>query len=772
VEKSAHRRTSFNLQISNKIVIVLLLIFSVYELAAAFSFKVDPASIPVWDTAGYVTALVQYEHPTALSQDTIYGNHKFSDSIWASSTLYMIGLKLLHQLTNQDIALTYSLYRALLLILYISLMYVLLQRILKNNPVSLALSIISSYSVAFLATESQWGIPFDLGKLVPETLYVPFSILLAFLAFHYWFKPPIENRPVKAWHVVGIGIITGASTYLVHAISSIAAFELLFLFTLVQSWRRKLPLWSFILFTVTASPWLITRLFVGSGVSGEVSQADASVVLNIGQGTMIFPWHERWTLTTLDLPVNTLTKVLTDFFVLYLFMTLVCWLTLAFSKRFRQPAKYLFVTIEAIYTLCWMQAGWIPLLILVYGYYRIRTRSEDELDHSLFLALVIANLLGPAQQTALYWLYLTVRPTGLVGLLFEVARFQFLSYVPFFILTGRAVLLFTASQDRAAVRRVPAVILLMIIVLNLHEFAYPLGSFKSEQLFLLCFLFWWAIKLLRTKRADLDLQKGSKVYSLSSSTISPTRSVQPLIAQFTKIYIAARKRLVSRKVATRQPRMLIVSWGGICAGGWIVNSAYIQQTAIPDWLLWLALFGIGLALIRLQWQVRWGHVIGSALRISIFCLFIFFGLQRIISFDTFMQQLSNQPAYVQPHRDYLELAAWAKANTQPDSLFLLTDLNPSFRYFAQRSLVLAYTDVTLGVYTDVSSSTLARLYSDIQTYAKQPTYLACFAGTHRADYIVANIEPPLSACNSGGTRYNPHLVYKNSSYALYKLDRS
>src|SRR5258708_1801844 len=294
-----HQSLSSPLQDSKKFAIGILVVFLVYEFAGALLFKVDPATVPVWDTSGYVTALLQYENPTALPKDTIFSNHKFSDSIWSSSALYMYGLELLHQATQHNIARAFSLLRVLILLLYLPLMYFLLLQITKNPLIAAMLSIVSSYPAAFLATDRFWGIAIDFSKLVPETLYMPFSVLLGLLAYQYWFAPGAKNRRIVPWHILAIGILAGTGVFLVHAITSIAAIELLILFGFLQSLRRKIPLWSVILFGVVTIPALVVRLFSCSCVPAQPSSADANVILDIGQFWMIFPWTGRWSLTTL-----------------------------------------------------------------------------------------------------------------------------------------------------------------------------------------------------------------------------------------------------------------------------------------------------------------------------------------------------------------------------------------------------------------------------------------------------------------------------------------
>src|SRR5258708_24520884 len=272
--------------------------------------------------------------------------------MWASSFIYLAMLDFLHMLSGGDIVLAYNLIAALLLMVYLPLMVICLQRFIHNYWIAFSIGLISSFTSSFAVTSAYWGVTRDLEKwsIVPQNLYTPFCVLATLLAYQYWFKPGATKRRIVPWHIIGLSALIGLSVYLIHAITSIGFSELIIGFSLFQVIRRRLPLWSFVLFIVSITPWLAFRIVFGSGVPQHVSALDVQSVLRAGQQSiMVFPWIETWKYLLLTSSVDELSRASTIFFAVYASITALSLLACAFSNRWRQLAKYLFVAIQVVY---------------------------------------------------------------------------------------------------------------------------------------------------------------------------------------------------------------------------------------------------------------------------------------------------------------------------------------------------------------------------------------------------------------------------------------
>jgi hypothetical protein len=605
-----------NALLINRTIIALLVLFLLYQFADVWINKPNAPRLINWDTAGYTTALVQHDIPGTFNKDTIWANHKFTDSIWASSGLYMAGLDIFLKLSGGNIALAYGLFRIFLLALYIPLMYMLLLRVIQHRWLAFALSLLSAHPATFTVTGVSWGIPNDLTYLpiVPETLYTLFALSIVLIAYEFWFKPGVKHQRINPWILAALGLLVGISVYLVHSISSIEITELLIVLGLAQVLRRKLPLWSLILFAVVVAPWLVIRSTVASGVPIQLSLADTNAVMAFGQRSMVFPWEERWGLATLKLPSISTTTFVLSFFVIYGLATAIS-LLLIIRKRSRYLGKFVFVTAQAIYYLIWMSAGWIPMILWAYGAYRIWSRTDDELDYGLIMALTIANLIGPLQQTFVYYLWYSTKINGLLGLLYEMARFQRSAYIPFYLLLGRAVLcIVRVETPRRIIRVAIAVVLLVLIFLNLQQWAYPIGPLRLEQFLVLALILSRVGFTLRRignlSEADL-IQDGS--YSAKQ-----VRALYGWSRRVRRWYQSASRWLVNEDAFIVRRRAAVTALLIMCAVWWSADTVYANLGMTFSWRSWLVLSGLFVIAVCLSQAVNRRRTILSVVLIIMF----------------------------------------------------------------------------------------------------------------------------------------------------------
>jgi hypothetical protein len=460
------------------------------------------ASYVVSDQAVYVIAMIQADDPTAFEKDIVYGNGIHQAALWGNAWVYLRILDALHDLTGKDIELTIRLYAVLVEAIYLPGMFLFLRAVLPHpQPLSqrargenilwdipaLALAFLSLTPSTLSVTGSVWG---SLGNwLVPFMLYTAFIPWLAWLVVKYWFTSPpsrwrvskgegesIETRetpslakerqsppklPTAAGEGSGvrlfaIGLLYGLLFSQLHGISGLGFTELTIGVALVQILRGRLKPHSLILFllafALTASP-----RFIGDDIAGipagSVSMGGARAIIDWGRTGLVYPWGDPWRLQRFSgIDFDTMTTLMTIFLGGHLLLTLglagLIWRAdrhiRPYHQRGRKIWETLFVLVQVIAMLLLVSTGWLPLLILVYSWWRIWNDRADEWDRVLFIALALALLAGPAQQIIVYAIWRETESLPLTGLLFELARFTHFVYLPYYALLGRMVWAFTS----------------------------------------------------------------------------------------------------------------------------------------------------------------------------------------------------------------------------------------------------------------------------------------------------------------------------------------
>ena len=456
---------------------LLAAMFILIQVIVTFTQRSRPPLILFWDTVTYTVSLLQRLDPQLFRRDTIFANGTFPESIWLSSYLFMRGLRFSYELTKGDWVLTFNILRLLMSIPFFGFLWLFFRAILKNPLLSVGIAIIAFFPAYFTFTNSFWGMPgtvYVRGEtlpeaLVPEVLYTALSPLLAWMIFKFWFAPGSRQERIRPLIIAAIGITLGLSMYLIHTLNAIAVIEVVGLIALFQFLRRKLPFWTILVFAISAAPLFIIRLFNGAGLTGRLDAIDAQAIMSFGQTYMIFPWTNRWPLNSTSLSFDPHPPLVLAFFALYWSVTLLTLWSLRTAQRRKRQAKVWFVIIQVLYGFLFTSAGYLPLVLLVYGIFRIVRDEEDDLDRTLLLVLIIAQLVGPMQQTLLYFVWQATNAYSLTGIIFEMARIQKFAFLPFYALLGRALWRFTSHLGETFLRysMIGVVVLLALFNLNI-----------------------------------------------------------------------------------------------------------------------------------------------------------------------------------------------------------------------------------------------------------------------------------------------------------------
>lgn len=768
---------------SRPLFIILLMLFVGYQIHIIHTQSQDVHSLVRWDSAAYTAALVQGEDDDALSRDTVYANHKFADSAWFTSSIYMHSLRLFHTIAGEDIYITFALYRVFILILYVPSMYLFVWQVLDHKLLALLLALLSAFPHIGTITNSVWGVPTRLDQypIIPETLYTPFGVLLAWLVYRYWLKPGANQQRISSWHVVSIGLLTSASLYLFHSISGLNVIELLILLSLVQSMRRKLPYWSVVVFGVATLPLLFARIFFASGVPESLSQAGARIVMDSGNFFMVFPWEGRWIQTSIGKQgVITLRAILLFFFGGYLTISIASgWFAIR-TSRFQKAAKLIFVITQTVYCLFFLAFGWVPLLLLAYGARRILTDTDDELDHTLLIALVLANLIGPIQQTAIYYFWEWVEIPSLVGLIYEMARFQRFVYVPLYLLLGRAILLFSTQPKRQLEQIGVGTVLGWLVFKSIGLMPVGFVSLTSAHWVILVFLVVWVAFYDRV--------------TLGATFVRQSVMWEAELVRLRDDHIL-RKFLDILALYFVRPRLGILAFLAFFPLWELKSEAFAHFYLIEegnDTLL--AIAGLVLILItfsQASGRIRWA-ICGVVTTVIVASIVFFLPWQFILAKHIVKNTIIESLSYLQEEvhndvhsmnsttssrmaldksQDYLDMTTWVRENTPYTSLFHLWDLNSNFRYFARRSILIGYSDVSFGVYTDIDPVFLKNIADSARDIA-QSEELLCFLGNRQVDYLVSDTSPEYSSRETiVCEQYRGQLIFENNSYRIYRIER-
>jgi hypothetical protein len=135
-------------------------------------------------------------------------------------------------------------------------------------------------------------------------------------------------------------------------------------------------------------------------------------------------------------------------------------------------------------------------------------------------------------------------------------------------------------------------------------------------------------------------------------------------------------------------------------------------------------------------------------------------------------QLGRVPFFIGPTlhesappltRDYLSMAEWVRANSEPDALFHLSSLDGSLRYYGQRSVLAVREEWIYGMYTGIDPLRLRNQETQLILGRTDTQTLLRALQQAQADYLITGPEQarPFNADSA--------IVYQNPTYTIYRV---
>ncbi len=134
---------------------------------------------------------------------------------------------------------------------------------------------------------------------------------------------------------------------------------------------------------------------------------------------------------------------------------------------------------------------------------------------------------------------------------------------------------------------------------------------------------------------------------------------------------------------------------------------------------------------------------------------------------TFQWVIINKPLTTD---SYIEMTQWVKANTPVDSAFHLPNLDDSFRFAAQRSLIIGeYDSISRNLYSGGDPYYLQSLIQKAQTEISAER-LTRFAAEHGAGYVLLTAGlPSMRPALYNDVWYAPEVVFENAVYRVVQV---
>lgn len=618
------------------------------------------------DLATYFTVAVHSQDPTLFSQDLLYGSGTFSQTIQWSSWLYLQILYALYRLTGEQVTAALIIFNAGLFGIGAAGMMGLLYRLFRQPLFAIIVGIISMSSSFAALGPINWGLPANLLTLhrfrlipsvVPEFMYIALTPWLLWVVVHFWLLPGLTQQKIKVRWVFILGLIVGLTPALINSTSGLGFIAFSVTLAGVAFLFRRVSLISLMAYLLGILPVLGLRFFAGVGVAAPISLETAHILITVGRSAMIFPWASA---PADQIPV--LEAHWVTFFGVYLGITalsgIAAWWT---NNRVWKLAVWL---TQSVLFLTLLQMGWVPIVLGLYGMYRVSTKRDTGLDYALLAAVPVSILIGYVAQIGLFFLWQATQNTSIVSYLYETARFsRYMLMIPYLLLAH-------------------------MLVGLVMRFPLPWRSLIGA---LLCLL--WVLNI--------------------GQSLTPTLTTLSLAAAVVFLIIA------DFSLHMKHPPQFLLTLTTPAVVGLLIGG--------------ISIMGV-IATQRQQPYIEIGQDPLSA--------------------------------------DYSAITEWARKNTPPDSRFHLTDMNNSFRFMAQRSLLIGNHDVTRGIYSDVTPQTLQQITIEA-SIAHEGGGLTGFAARYAVDYVVQPVTlAPMLPAIYDAVWYAPELVYQNAQFRVYQVVRA
>ena len=465
------------------------------------------------DLAVYATLLTYQDDPERFEGDLIFGQESLA---WeANARLYLWFFTKLYEITDNEFGLTLGLYSWLTAIFYLSGMYLFLNAITKQRWLALLLTFISVLPSGVFASGIVWGILDD--AVYPSTLFSALAPWLGWAAYVGWLNSSSQNELMRHLMPFGVGFLGGVLLATVHLAIGLAALQILIVVGLAGVMVRHLAWTSLLTFVMGSGMGSAVRFLSGqvAGVSdaNSITLEGAKSVVEFGQtGSMIFPWESSLAARFGSAPAQAELLI-----ILALLLYGVLTLLSLFYGWGNKHWIALGLGLQMLLVLFFMNVGWLPILIGGYLLHYAQKKQLTKLDYGLVLAVVMGILVGPVQQIVIYGVWASREWTEITPLVYELARFILIAYLPLYGLLGRMIGRVANDQAHVSSRAIMGVGLTGIIALNLNIFV-SIATLPAILPFLATFI---AVVILITQQKwQASLQKPNHSLQIVFATLS------------------------------------------------------------------------------------------------------------------------------------------------------------------------------------------------------------------------------------------------------------
>lgn len=678
------------------------------------------------DLSLYIIILEVNENLDHFVSDPVFGDNLLNTASRENLRLYMVGLEFLDDQFD-DIRRAIYIYLVIGIAIYLPGMILFLYEFLQDYFLATALAFVSLSATGFTIGSNQWGFSNET-RFLPMDLFTVFLPWVVWSIYRFWWK---QGQTAKSWHIVSVGMLTGILFSQIYGLTTIGMIETVFLLSVLMLFQKKISLKSVILFFSGAFLTGIVPYFLNSAQANEISlNFESAQNILSSPHPMVYPWQGRLfirlepILNLLGQNFREIPDIVNLYIILPYTIATLFLLALLWHKPNLKWALYGVVLLQTAYTLLMVNIGWLPLLLGLYGFQRIKQNKIDWLDQGLILSLIMLYWTGPIQQMVIHYLWKTFELEQLSLMVFEFARLQHGAYLPLYLLLGRMCLWFVRSASNPWLQRSLLASISIVIYFNLNTPPYP-------------------------------------VYT--ASEISAI-----LIGGFLLLYLAYPWWKTSFHVPVIESRL----WVGL-------GLTLLVSLGIILWLNYLNVWGVSIVLLGLLGantllvggtQVK--NISGGIALLIATMMIIYIGasflptepvtnqngveltLQEAL--DLSLEERNNISYPINPlgvNDQYLEMTNWVKNNTPEDALFWVMSNDYGFRYYASRSMLPLPSEVSKIIRTSSDYETTFTLSRLSFLPAEEEEQVAKAAYENEIDYIVV-----------GGLSYLPPLVESDGNF--------
>ncbi len=652
--------------------------------------------------------------PAFLANDYAYGNPDF---LKFYTPLYLDTIRYLSAgLGSYDAAMITL--HTVMLTLYLASMFILLRYVSGSSWLALGVTLFSALARPAIASEV-WGAA-GMGLVYPRTAFLAVAPLLFWLTFRWLPKP-------EWWRLAVLGLLGGLSANL-HPpsglffaqilITLVAAFACASLVELV--WKSALVGVASLLGALPTFMPLLQNM--GRAVAGQQTPRFEEFAAIVHERLLsVFPLPADQVM----LPGGPLNQNWQVGLAIGGLVMGIVWVGAALWLKWKQVSarrlligSLLFVTLPLAYLVGIFAALDLVLVTLAYWVTRLVRQDEERLDLYALGVLACAAIYSYVGSVAMGWVWETFQVWSLTSFYGEQPRMSRLVYLPLFIfLTRWLALLLRQSRHEVLGVVISAGLVAGLVVRHWH-FRDPWGAAEwgmGVSLLVLALAGVWAC--LKT---DPSAGFGGVMLTITATAT---------------LYL----------------------WF------YILGVSYFAVVALVFGLIGGLLYYLQLLSLR-QW--RWA----VGLLVAVLFGWLFAGGEVAIANQTPLRVqaykalgLYQYPEAGQQDLDRLQMYAWIRQNTLPESVFYFNDRQLEFRATTHRAVTHSWKDLGGGYYAPPLLLEYYHRFKGLEAAYQHPDDLLACATAYHADYIITKPDQP---------ELPLPVVYANNSYRIYFYEQT